>query len=61
MDGDTALPSPGDRVGGNMADDELSVLLCSYQLSCTQSRLDRHRSATVATYMVDMRRLDTLP
>jgi hypothetical protein len=39
-----------------MADDELSVLLCSCQLSCIHSRLDRHRSAAVATYMVDIRR-----
>ena len=43
-----------------MDDDELSVLLCSHQLSCIPSRLDRHRSATVATYM-DMRRFGTLP
>jgi hypothetical protein len=34
MGGDTGLLNPGDRVGGNMADDEASVLLCCCQLSC---------------------------
>ena len=60
MGGDTGLLSPGDRVGGNIADDEASVLLCCYQLSCIHIRVVAHERATTATYMEDIRRVDML-
>lgn len=61
MGGDTGLLRPGDRVGGNIADDEVSVLLCCCQLSCIEIRFIAHERATTATYMEDIRRVDMLP
>lgn len=61
MGGDTGLLSPGDRVGGNIADDEASFLLCLCQLSCIHIRFVVHECATTATYMEDIRRVDMLP
>lgn len=60
MGGDTGLLNPGDRVGGNMADDEASVLLCCCQLSCMHLRFVAHKRATTATYMAEIRRVDDM-
>ena len=57
MDGDTELPSPGDLVGGNIADDEASVLKRRCQLSCIVVGFYTHECATMATYRPDIRRL----
>lgn len=53
--------NPGDRVGGNIADDEASVLLCCCQLSCIYIEIVVQKCATTATYIEDIRRVDTLP
>ena len=61
MGGDTGLLNPGDRVGGNIADDEASVLLCCCQLSCIHIGIVVQVCATTDTYIEDMRRVDMLP
>lgn len=61
MGGDTGLFIPGDRVGGNIADDEVSVLLHCCQLSYTHIRFIAHECATTATYIEDIRRVDMAP
>jgi hypothetical protein len=50
-DGDTGLPIPGDRAGGNIAVDEESLLSCRCQLSCINLMFYTHRCATTGTYM----------
>jgi hypothetical protein len=60
MGGDTGLLNPGDRVGGNIADDEASVLLCCCQLSCIHIGIVVQICATTATYIEDIRRVDDM-
>lgn len=60
MGGDTGFPSPGDLVGGNIADEELSFLLCSCQPPCICLEFYTHRCATMGTYKEDIRRVDDM-